>query len=316
MLRVVVPTLNAAKHWPAFAPALLACVRPDQVLILDSASTDGTPELTKRDGFQLSSIARADFDHGGTRQMAAEMLPEAQILIYLTQDVVLDGPEAIGTLLLAFRDPQVGAAYGRQLARPQAGPIEAHARAFNYPAVSAVRTIENRKQMGIKTIFFSNSFGAYRRAALMEVGGFPSKIVFGEDTVVAGRLLLAGHKIAYVAEARGFHSHPHSILQEFRRYFDIGSMHSRESWLLDEFGQAAGEGKRFVLSELRYLLRRGPWLIPSALLRTAAKLLGYRLGRAHSTLFSQTGGRLGICSSFNTGLFNKRRSNNRPHRAV
>ena len=36
---------------------------------------------------------------------------------------------------------------------------------------------------------------------------------------------------------------------------------------------------RFVRSELAYLWRHAPGWIPSALLRTAAKLAGYRLGR-------------------------------------
>jgi rhamnosyltransferase len=36
---------------------------------------------------------------------------------------------------------------------------------------------------------------------------------------------------------------------------------------------------RFVRSELAYLVRHAPVWIPSALLRTAAKLFGYQLGR-------------------------------------
>jgi rhamnosyltransferase len=55
-----------------------------------------------------------------------------------------------------------------------------------------------------------------------------------------------------------------------------------ESWLLTEFGQASGEGKRFVLSELRYVAKRNVFLIPSVMLRTFIKLLGYKLGRGHT----------------------------------
>jgi hypothetical protein len=32
---------------------------------------------------------------------------------------------------------------------------------------------------------------------------------------VAGRMLLAGYKIAYAAEARVYHSHAYSLVQEF-----------------------------------------------------------------------------------------------------
>ncbi len=113
----------------------------------------------------------------------------------------------------------------------------------------------------------------------MHVGGFPRNVIFGEDMVTAARLLLAGYKIAYAAEACAYHSHAYTKRQEFKRYFDIGVLHSRERWLLDEFGPANGEGKRFVRSELRYLLQQGMWQIPSALIRTGIKFLGYRLGR-------------------------------------
>ena len=284
MVRVIVPTLNAAKDWPLFAPALLTCVQPEQVLIVDSESTDGTVELARSAGLQVCSVAPAKFNHGGTRQMAAEMLSDADILIYLTQDAILTGPEALGNLVAVFSDPEVGAACGRQLPRPQAEPIEAHARAFNYPETSAVRTLASRAQLGIKAIFLSNSLAAYRRSALMSVGGFPANIILGEDTVIAARLLLAGYKVAYVAESEAYHSHHYSKMEEFKRYFDIGVLHSRERWMLEEFGKATGEGKRFVLSQLRYLRQRDARQIPSALMRIGVKLLGYRLGRMDAHL--------------------------------
>ena len=279
MLKVIIPTLNAAQSWPQFASALLRCVRPEQVLIVDSESTDDTVALASEAGFTVHSVSRSGFSHGGTRQRAAEMVTDADILIYMTQDAILADTEAIKNLLAVFDDSQVAAAYGRQLPRPMAGAIEAHARHFNYSATPEVRSLESRRRLGIKTIFLSDSLSAYRRSALMEVGGFPEDTIFGEDTITAARLLLAGYKVAYAAEARAYHSHSYTCMQEFRRYFDIGVLHNRERWILDEFGQAHGEGKRFVLSELRYLWKRDALRIPSALMRTGAKLIGYRMGR-------------------------------------
>lgn len=284
VMKVIVPTLNAARDWPRFAPALLATVAPSQVLVLDSQSTDGTPELARAAGFAVQSISRSEFNHGGTRQLGAEMIPDADILVYLTQDATLATPDTLTKLIQPFQDERVGAVCGRQLPRPGAGEIEAHLRDFNYPADSHVRSIEDRIQMGIKATFLSNSLSAYRRAALFEVGGFPSRVILGEDAYVAGRMLLAGYKIAYAAEACAFHSHPYSIAEEFGRYFDIGVMHHREQWILEEFGSAGGEGQRFVCDQLRYLWRHRPSLIPSALVRIAAKLIAYRLGRIEDAI--------------------------------
>ncbi len=95
---------------------------------------------------------------------------------------------------------------------------------------------------------------------------------------------MAGSKIAYVAEASVRHSHPYTWIQEFKRYFDIGVLHSRERWLQESFGGTGGEGKRFVVSEISYLWREDPLRIPSALIRTGLKLLGYKLGRSETKL--------------------------------
>jgi rhamnosyltransferase len=298
MRYVIIPTLNAASDWPRLSSGLLACVNSHEVLIVDSSSTDGTAELARAAGFAVCSIPRAKFNHGSTRQLAAELLSHAEILVYLTQDAILHGPVAVENLLRAFEDPSVAAAYGRQLPRFGAKPIEAHARYFNYPTVSQVRELADRERLGFKTIFISNSFAAYRRSALMAVGGFPKGVIFGEDTITAAKLILSGWKIAYVAEAQVYHSHDYTWMQDFRRYFDIGVLHSRESWLLDEFGQAGGEGTRFVFSELKYLWPRHIASLPSAMVRTGLKLAGYRLGRLHRKLSLRWQRRLSMHRSF------------------
>jgi rhamnosyltransferase len=298
-VKVIVPTLNAAQDWALFAPALLSCgIEPKQVLVLDSESTDGTADLATAAGFEVLCIRRTDFNHGGTRQIAVDKFVDATILIYLTQDAVIADPESLRALVSAFDDPLVAAAYGRQLPRPKAAPIEAHARLFNYSEKSEVRSLESRKRLGIKTAFLSNSFAAYRHSALVEVGGFPSDVLFGEDTLTAAKLLLSGYKVAYVAEACVYHSHSYTLVQEFRRYFDIGVLHTRESWLIDEFGKVANEGNQFVLSQFRYLKQVAPLQIPLALVSSGVKLLAYKLGRRESLLSRSMKRRLSMHPSF------------------
>jgi rhamnosyltransferase len=130
----------------------------------------------------------------------------------------------------------------------------------------------------LKTAFLSNSFAAYRVSALREVGGFPKKVIFGEDMYVAAKFLESGYKIAYSADACVYHSHRYTILQEFSRYFDMGVFHAREPWLRQALGGAENEGLRFVISEIKYLSRHAFWLIPEAMLRTIMRYAGFRLG--------------------------------------
>ncbi|MGD9679418.1 MAG: glycosyltransferase family 2 protein, partial [Vulcanibacillus sp.] len=276
---LVILTLNPSAYIKSIINALEhLATKTDSILVIDSDSDDGSLFYSEILSFDVHKISRQYFNHGATRQLALTLCPDADILIYMTQDAFLATPNAIKNILAPFEDEKVGAVCGRQLPHTDATPIAAHARLFNYPAVSSVKEKTDIPRIGIKAAFLSNSFAAYRRTALMDVGGFPSDVILSEDTYVAAKMLQAGWKLAYAAEATCYHSHNYSMKEEFERYFDIGVFHSREKWFIESLGKAEGEGKRFVLSEQKYLLKHATWLIPSAILRTGLKLIGYKLG--------------------------------------
>lgn len=282
---LIVPTLNAGNIWKEWLDALSQQIlRGDLELVIDSDSSDDTVLLAEAAGLVTHRIKRKDFNHGATRQFGVHLVPDADIFIFLTQDAVLAYPNAIELIVECFKYTQVGAAYGRQLPRKLAKPIEAHARLFNYPGHSQIMSFEDRKKFGIKTAFISNSFAAYRRTALEDIGGFPAHVILSEDTYVAAKMLMKGWEVAYSADAQVSHSHDYTLLQEFRRYFDVGVFHARESWIQAEFGGAGGEGMNYVISELKYLAKANFLLIPQALIRTGFKLFGYRLGKLERLL--------------------------------
>jgi len=282
---VVVLTRNAGKQiTPLVVLLLKQGMQSSSIIVIDSSSEDDTVELAKKLGVTSIVISKDDFNHGATRQLALSVFPVADIIIYMTQDAILASPDSIKNILAPFEDEKVGAVCGRQLPQVDASPIAAHARLFNYPAESSIKSKEDIPRLGIKAAFLSDSFAAYRRTALMDVGGFPSDVIFGEDTYIAAKMLQNGWKVAYAAQATCYHSHNYSFIEEFDRYFDIGVFHSREKWFIESLGKAEGEGKKFVISELKYLVKQAPWLIPSAILRTAIKLIGYRIGQMESIL--------------------------------
>ena len=281
-VNVYIPTLNAGKIWEELVKKLTEqTYRISRVIIIDSGSQDGTLDNIKED-FELINLDKKDFDHGGTRKMAIEKYPDADIYLFLTQDAIPANELAIENMVKAFEHhPKLGMAYGRQLPHKGAKPLESHARIFNYPPTSQVRNLKDADKYGIKTISCSNSFAAYRRSAYEQVGGFSSGTILGEDVVIAGKILLNGWDMAYLAESMVYHSHDYSIREEFKRYFDIGVFHATNSWIFDHFGRAESEGFKYLNSEIAYVLKRNPISLPKSVFSLFAKWLGYKLGLYH-----------------------------------
>lgn len=280
-VRIIIPVRNGGARWREAASALRAAVCDSSlVAVIDSGSTDGSDRVALECGFELERIDPRTFNHGETRQRAVDRYcTRREFGVFLTQDAVIEGPEALTVLLDAFSDPSVGAAYGRQLPHRGAAAFEAHMAFFNYGSRSETRSLADAARLGIKAAYLSNSFGAYRLSALRACGGFPSHLILGEDTYVAVKMLLSGWKVRYCADARVRHSHAYSIREEAQRYFDFGVLHAQLPELIRNFGSAEGEGARFVVSELRYVARQAPRLVALIPVRNAAKYAGYRLGR-------------------------------------
>lgn len=279
---LIVSTLNAGDDWTNWLMVLAQQTRrPDRLLLIDSSSSDNTVCLAREQGFEIRVIKQSAFNHGGTRQWGVDLLNDMDIIIFQTQDAVLADSQAIEKLLMAFDDRSVSIAYGRWLPYQNADAIATHAILYHYPPDSQIRGLVDRDVYGIKSVFISNSFAAYRRDALMQVGGFPTNTIMNEATFVAGLMLKTRRKIAYQAEAQVFHSHQLGFWDEFKRYFDLGVFHADTPWLQQNFGVGIGEGGQYVLSELFYLLKFAPGLIPSAFIRAGLKSLGYQLGSSH-----------------------------------
>jgi len=190
----------------------------------------------------------------------------------------LASPESIANIVKAFNDPEIGMAYGRQLPHKNAKVLETHARLYNYPAQSNTRSYSDKDLMGFKVFFCSNSFAAYRRNALLAIGGFPSDSIMGEDAIVAAKMLSAGFKKAYVANAIAHHSHSYTLTEEFKRYFDTRVFHEQNKWLINDYGRPTGEGIKFMRSELIYVIKNDWTLIFKSIASLGAKWLGYKSG--------------------------------------
>ena len=283
---VICPTYNAGDSWEDWIQALNnQSVKVDDVVIIDSSSSDQTPEMAKKSGFIVKTIDKKLFNHGGTRNNAVKSLSKkVDILIFLTQDAVLNSKESIKSIITPFKDKQISAVCGRQIPHRNADPIASHSRHYNYSAESHVNTKQDIEKNGLKTAYMSNSFAAYRLSAFNKCEGFPEDLIFGEDMYLSAKMLLMNFKTFYCAEAVVRHSHNYSLFEEFKRYFDIGVFHKNQKFLLENFGKPHGEGLKYAISELRYCYKISIFWMFRSMLGTLTKFVGYKLGNNYSRL--------------------------------
>lgn len=276
-----IPTLNAMNTCASIFLRTLQVIKSTnlyRVLIIDSSSEDTTVSTVKQFGFEVKQILRHEFDHGGTRQLGAEILSDSDYIIYVTQDVLINDRVAIDNLINYALFNNLSAVYGRQLPHHKANALAKHLRKFNYGEYSYIRNIGKDCELTIKHAFASNSFSIYKLSDLLQIGGFPNIILLGEDMYAYSKLLLSGKSVGYCAESVVWHSHNYTFIEDFRRYFDIGVFHNTFTSIIHEFGPPEKEGVKFAKSELIYLLKYNIFYLPIFVLHLLAKYIGYKLG--------------------------------------
>lgn len=282
-VNIVIPTYNGGEIWKNSAKALSEAIsRENKVFVIDSSSKDDTVKIAEQYGFIVDIISAADFNHGGTRNIGVNK-NSCDIVIFLTQDAIVK-KDCLKKIIEPFSDPDVACVYGRQLPHLDANPLAVHARVFNYKPASYIASRETNKTLGLKSVFLSNSFSAYRVSVFNELGGFPENTILCEDMFFASKAILENYKVAYVADAMVHHSHNYSVSDEFKRYFDIGVFHTDEPWIRASFGSAGGEGRSFIISEFKFLIKDAPLWIPKACVNNMAKFIGYKLGLNYKKL--------------------------------
>ncbi|KJR43551.1 glycosyl transferase family protein [Candidatus Magnetoovum chiemensis] len=250
-ISVIIPTLNAQRSIGALIDTLLAqSIRCAEIIIIDSSSDDDTLSIAKQKGCSTIVIPRQEFNHGTTRNKAAEAA-KGDVLIFMTQDAMPLDTYMLENLTSALKEREIAASFAKQTVDSNAMPVEKFARYFNYPDEYMVKAKEDIQRLGIKTFFFSNVCCAIKKDLFFRHGGFISTIL-NEDMTLAAKLILSGYKTAYQPKAKVVHYHNYTLNRQFKRYFDIG-VSLVENDLL-KHAKPTGEGRRFVIDGIRYFL--------------------------------------------------------------
>jgi rhamnosyltransferase len=248
-----------------------------EVMVVDSGSTDGTLDFVEAYPVRLERIPHATFHHARTRNFAAT-LARGEILVFLSQDAIPTSNRWLKAMVANFEDSGVGAVYGRQLPKEESSLERRDVLDAVYGGEKIVKDPAHRNGQGYRFYHFSDANSAMRRS-VWKATRFPEDLKVFEDLGIAKRILDAGWKIVYDPEAGVFHSHHHTTMGLFKRYFDIG-------YTLHRLQISDAPGMR------------------SSLLRDGSKMLGKKLRRLKSSgAGRRAGAAIGQDIAKSVGLF-------------
>ena len=126
MISVVIPVKNGGTDLVRCLAAIGRQRNDEEVeiVVVDSGSTDGSPERARAAGAVVHEIPPEEFGHGRTRNLGVE-LARGDLLVFTTQDAVCPRRALARALARRRRSgADVGGAYGRQLPHADARPPE------------------------------------------------------------------------------------------------------------------------------------------------------------------------------------------------
>lgn len=223
-MSVAIPVRNGGA---LLGDVLAAVARQDvdadvEVVVLDSASTDGSAQLARRLGARVEQLALGTFRHGPARNRLMELTSGAHVA-FLTQDAVPAGDDWLRRLLDGFAlADDVALVCGPYRARPGA-PVAVQRELAAWFAALAPdgrpRVDRDPHPRGPSAAtFFTDANAAVARAAWERV---PFRDVpYAEDQALALDMLRAGFAKAFMPDAAVVHSHEYGPLDQFRRSFD------------------------------------------------------------------------------------------------
>jgi rhamnosyltransferase len=284
MISIVIPVKNGGRDLERCLEAIAAQQIDDEVevVVIDSGSSDGSPQTAQRLGARVHSIAPSEFHHGRTRNLGAE-LARGDILVFTSQDAHAADEHWLAHLTSPLEsDESVAGVYGRQLPNDNARPPERYFLDFLYGPQPRVQRLEGAAELTFEITLFSNVNSAMPRR-VWEDYRFADDIIMSEDQEWSRRVLLAGMQIGYAPKAAVYHSHAYSVAAVLRRFFDSGASAERSYVDGRESKEALRKAAaRYARGEVAWLWRtgQGRW-IPYAAVYELAKFAGLQLGRRH-----------------------------------
>lgn len=205
---IVIRALNEERHLGRLLAGLeQQTVAVDEVVLVDSGSTDATVEIAERHGARVVHIAKDEFSFGralnrGCQAATGDVLLIASAHVYPVYDTYVEH------MLAPFERDDVAVAYGRQVGDDRTKYSESRLMLKWFPE-------ESLWDQGHP---FSNNANAAVRRTVWDELRYDEDLTGLEDLELARRAMDKSWSVAYVAEAPVVHVHEESWDRVRNRY--------------------------------------------------------------------------------------------------
>jgi len=181
-----------------------------ELIVIDSGSTDGSIEIIQNTGrAKLIQIAPGTYVPGVVLNRGAREASHDWI-VYLNADATPVGRNWLTELIKpCLENPRFGAAFSRQVPRPDCQAVFAHDYARCFGPDRESKHWEH---------FFSMVSSVTHRSVIDQVP-IREDLQYAEDDEWTRRLTASGFEILYAIESVAMHSHNYTLRQSYKRSF-------------------------------------------------------------------------------------------------
>lgn len=215
-ISIVIRALNEAEHLPRLLKGIARqTLQPDEIILVDSGSTDSSREICIQAGAKVVSISPSEFTFGRALNLGCE-ISKGEILVFVSAHVYPIDEFWLEKLVNPFKDNiDVALVYGRQI-----GDDRSH---FSETEIMR-RWFPENSDHDQKHPFCNNANCAVRKD-VWETNPYDENLTGLEDMAWAKYALSKGHRIWYESGAVITHVHEETISQTMNRYRREGLAH-------------------------------------------------------------------------------------------
>lgn len=205
---VVIRCYNEAEHIGRLLSGIQQqTLRPDEVIVVDSGSTDATVEIARRFDTHIVCIQPEQFTFGRALNIGCQAA-SGDILVFASAHVYPIYSDWLEEMVRPFEDETIALTYGRQQGDHRTRFSEHQVFAKWFPTDSVPHQSHP---------FCNNANAAVRRSVWQQLP-YDEALTGLEDMDWARRMMTAGYGLSYVAEAPVAHIHNERFAQIKNRY--------------------------------------------------------------------------------------------------